>query len=68
MNIKQEHHLDALNRKHHDLDTQIKALQESSSVDDIEMQKLKQEKLRVKDEIFSFKRQLANDILSGSHN
>lgn len=64
MNIKQENHLDALHQKHHMLDRQIKALQECASYDDIEMQKLKQDKLRVKDEIVEFRRKLADDIVS----
>jgi len=64
MNVKQENHLDALHKKHRELDRKIRALQESNSIDDLEIQRVKQEKLRVKDEIFSFKRQLANDILS----
>ena len=64
MNIKQENHLDALSRKHRELDKQIGQLQESESVDDAELMRLKQERLKIKDEIFAFKRQLAKDILT----
>lgn len=66
MTVKEEHHLDALNRKHQDLEKKLRTLQESTSVDDLEIQKIKQEKLRVKDEIFSFKRKMANEILAGN--
>jgi hypothetical protein len=64
MNIKQENHLDALSRKHRELDKQIGQLQESESFDDAELMRLKQERLKIKDEIFAFKRQLAKDILT----
>jgi len=64
MTQKQQSHLDALSRKHRELDKQITALQESESFDDNELMRLKHERLKVKDEIFAFKRQLANDILS----
>jgi hypothetical protein len=65
MNIKQENHLDALSRKHRELDTQITIMQESESFNDNELMRLKHERLKIKDEIFSFKRTLAKDILSG---
>jgi hypothetical protein len=64
MTDKQQSHLDALSRKHRELDKQISTLQESESFDDNELMRLKHERLKVKDEIFTFKRQLANDILS----
>lgn len=64
MTDKQQSHLDALSRKHRKLDKQITTLQESESFDDNELMRLKHERLKVKDEIFTFKRQLANDILS----
>lgn len=64
MTDKQQSHLDALSRKHRELDKQITTLQESESFDDNEMMRLKHERLKVKDEIFAFKRQLAKDILS----
>lgn len=65
MTTKQENHLDALNRKHHQLQDQIKEYEASPSVDDVVIHQLKKEKLAVKDEIFAFKRKLAKDILSG---
>ena len=65
MTQKQQNHLDALSRRHRELDRQIIELQEAESVDDLEISRLKAEKLQVKDEIFAFKRKLANDILSG---
>jgi len=65
MTQKQQSHLDALNKKHRELDNQITTLQESESFDDIELSRLKHERLKVKDEIFSFKCKLANNILSG---
>jgi hypothetical protein len=61
---KQKSHLDALSRKHRELDRKIKELQESESVDDLEISRLKQERLRVKDEIFSFKKNLAKETLT----
>jgi hypothetical protein len=64
MTDKQQSHLDALSRKHRELDKQITTLQESESFDDNELMRLKHERLKVKDEIFAFKRQLAKDILS----
>lgn len=64
MTQKQQSHLDALSRKHRELDKQITTLQESESFDDNELMRLKHERLKVKDEIFAFKRQLAKDILS----
>lgn len=64
MTEKQQSHLDALSRKHRELDKQITVLQESESFDDNELMRLKHERLKVKDEIFAFKRQLAKDILS----
>lgn len=64
MTQKQQSHLDALSRRHRELDGQITTLQESESFDDMELKRLKHERLVVKDEIFSFKRQLASDILS----
>jgi hypothetical protein len=64
MTEKQQSHLDALSRKHRELDKQIGQLQESESVDDAELMRLKQERLKIKDEIFAFKRQLAKDILT----
>lgn len=65
MTQKQQSHLDALSRKHRELDVQITTLQESESFDDMELMRLKHERLAVKDEIFAFKRKLAEDILSG---
>lgn len=65
MTHKQQSHLDALSRKHRELDRQISSLQESANFDDMELVRLKHEKLKVKDEIFAFKRKLAKDILSG---
>lgn len=65
MTTKQQSHLDALSRKHRTLDEQITALQDSESFDDNELMKLKHERLKVKDEIFAFKRQLADNILAG---
>lgn len=64
MTEKQQSHLDALSRKHRELDRKIRELQESESVDDLEISRLKQERLRVKDEIFSFKKNLAKEILT----
>ncbi len=60
MTIKQEHHLDALNNKHKMLDEQIKEYQMHPSVDDTVIHNLKKEKLAVKDEIASFKKQISN--------
>lgn len=65
MNTKQENHLDALSRKHRELDRAVTELQESEGFDDVELMRLKHERLKVKDEIFTFKRTLAKDILSG---
>ena len=64
MTIKEEHHLDALSRKHRELDEQITAMQSSESFDDTELAKLKHDRLKIKDEIFEFKRQLAKTILA----
>jgi uncharacterized protein YdcH (DUF465 family) len=64
MTQKQQSHLDSLSRKHRELDSQITTLQESENFDDMELMRLKHERLKVKDEIFSFKRQLAKDILT----
>ena len=64
MTEKQQSHLDALSRKHRELDKQIGQLQESESFDDAELMRLKHERLKIKDEIFAFKRQLAKDILT----
>ncbi len=65
MTNKQQSHLDALSFKHKALSEQIKEYEMSPAVDDAVIHQLKKEKLAVKDEIFSFKRQLARDILSG---
>ena len=65
MTQKQQSHLDALSRRHRELDGQITTLQESESFDDMELMRLKNERLAIKDEIFSFKRQLADNILTG---
>jgi hypothetical protein len=65
MTNKQQSHLDALSRKHKLLDEQIKEYEANPSTADEVLHQLKKEKLAVKDEIFSFKRQLARDILSG---
>lgn len=64
MTTKEMNHLDALNRKHRDLDEQITTMQASESFDDNELMQLKHDRLKVKDEIFAFKRQLAKDILA----
>lgn len=64
MTEKQQSHLDSLSKKHRELDKQIITLQESESFDDTEMMRLKHEKLKIKDEIFAFKRKLAGNILS----
>lgn len=66
MTIKQQSHLDALNKKHKLLEEQLREYEASPSVDDIVLQQLKKEKLAVKDEIFGFKKQLAKDILTAS--
>lgn len=65
MTIKEENHLDALSRKHRELDKLITEMQNRESFDDLELANLKQQKLKIKDEIFAFKRQLATNILSG---
>jgi hypothetical protein len=64
MTQKQQSHLDALSRKHKILDEQIKEYEVNPSTSDEVLHQLKKEKLAVKDEIFSFKRQLAKDILT----
>lgn len=66
MTKKQENHLDALSRKHRELDRAVTEMQESESFNDIELMRLKHERLKVKDEIVTFKRTLAKDILSGN--
>lgn len=65
MTKKQQSHLDALSRKHKMLDEQIKEYEVNPSISDEVLHQLKKEKLTIKDEIFTFKRQLAKDILSG---
>jgi hypothetical protein len=64
MTTKEMNHLDALNQKHKVLNEQIKAYEASPAVDDIIIQKLKKEKLAVKDEITEFKRNLAKNAFS----
>lgn len=64
MTTKEMSHLDALNRKHRELDEQITTMQSSESFDDNELMKLKHDRLKVKDEIFEFKRKLAKEILA----
>ncbi len=64
MTTKETNHLDALNQKHKVLNEQIKAYEASPAVDDIIIQKLKKEKLAVKDEITEFKRNLAKNAFS----
>lgn len=61
---KVENHLNQLNKKHRELDEQIQTLYNSETVDDAEISRLKFEKLRIKDEIFAFKKQIANELLS----
>lgn len=58
MTIKEEHHLEALSKKHQLLSEQIKEYEASLSVDEIVIHQLKKEKLAVKDEIAAFKRKL----------
>ena len=64
MTNKENNHLDALNRKHRELDNQITEMQARESFDDSELMQLKHDRLKVKDEIFEFKRKLAKDILA----
>lgn len=47
-------HLDTLRSKHRDLDAEIEKLSQSPGVDDLELKRLKSEKLHLKEEIARF--------------
>lgn len=66
MTVKEEHHLDALNKKHQQLSEQIREYELSPGVDGAVIHQLKKEKLLIKDEIVAFKRQLMKDALDGA--
>ena len=44
-------HIESLKRKHQDLDDLIHSAEKAPGVDDLELARLKKEKLRIKDEI-----------------
>lgn len=56
---KMKHHIAALKEKHHKLDKQIELMESIGSFDDADLQHLKKEKLRIKDEIEQCERKLA---------
>ena len=62
MTDQTDNHLDALSRKHRELDRKIKELQESTSINDLEITNMKQQKLRIKDEILKYKQTLNKEV------
>lgn len=56
--------LEVLRREHRDLDDAIHALQERSSGDPLQLQRLKKQKLKLKDEIARIEDRLIPDILA----
>jgi hypothetical protein len=53
-----------LQQKHRDLDSAIAALEEADSRDQLQITRLKKEKLRLKDEISSLSDKLLPDIIA----
>jgi hypothetical protein len=51
MTMSLSSHLEELQKRHHDLDAQVEEAQRSPGVDDLQITKLKKEKLRIKEEI-----------------
>jgi hypothetical protein len=64
MTNQTDNHLDALSRKHRELDKKIRELQESNSADDLEINNMKQQKFRIKDEILKYKRTLNKEVVN----
>ena len=62
MTIKEQHHLEALSKKHRELDETISELQSKENFDDLELLRLKQDRLKIKDEIASFQRHLESAV------
>lgn len=58
------HRLASLKIAHHDLDAAIDALVEKGSYDDLQMQRMKKQKLQVKDEISKLEAMLRPDIIA----
>ena len=59
-----ERRLDMLRIEHRDLDTAIEALAAASTVDQLQLARLKKRKLRLRDEIASVEDQLVPDIIA----
>ncbi|HEX4891090.1 MAG TPA: DUF465 domain-containing protein [Alphaproteobacteria bacterium] len=56
--------LQELRQEHRDLDAAIDALQTSVRVDQLQLQRLKKKKLKLRDEIFRIQDQLYPDIIA----
>ncbi len=56
--------LEVLRREHQDLDAAIDALQERAATDMLTLQRLKKQKLRLKDEIASLEDRTTPDIIA----
>ncbi|WFE73846.1 YdcH family protein [Roseinatronobacter sp. S2] len=56
--------LEVLRQKHRDLDEAIDALQEKGSAQQLTIQRLKKEKLRLKDQISRIEDELTPDIIA----
>lgn len=56
--------LEVKRREHRDLDDAIRALQERATADQITLQRLKKQKLRLKDEIATLEDQVTPDIIA----
>ncbi len=56
--------LEVLRREHRDLDEAIRALQDKGTADALTLQRLKRQKLRLKDEISSLEIRLTPDIIA----
>ncbi len=56
--------LEVFRREHRDLDDSIRALQESSTADQLTLQRLKKKKLRLKDIIAIIEDRLTPDIIA----
>lgn len=61
---KLEDHLKELQGKHHSLDEKIASLSTSHVLPSMEVHRLKQEKLRLKDMIIQLRHQLIPDIIA----
>lgn len=64
INEQLQHQLAAIIEEHGDLDSSIAALQASAAPDQIQLQRLKKKKLRLKDQIAKIRNRLTPDIIA----